>query len=64
MFTNCCIEEHVKGVNLYDLTIIINTHEGSQFTTVVFVAGAIESGLSLSMDGTSTWADMIFIVRF
>jgi len=43
---------------------IINTDQGSQFTSDAFVAAVDASGLRLSMDGKGAWTDNIFIERF
>jgi putative transposase len=43
---------------------IINTDQGSQFTSDAFVAAVATSGARLSMDGKGAWADNIFTERF
>jgi putative transposase len=43
---------------------IINTDQGSQFTSDAFVAAVAASGARLSMDGKGAWTDNIFIERF
>ena len=43
---------------------IINTDQGSQFTSDAFVAAVAASGAKLSMDGKGAWTDNIFIERF
>jgi putative transposase len=43
---------------------IINTDQGSQFTSDAFVAAVDASGLRLSMDEKGAWTDNIFIERF
>ena len=46
------------------MDIIINTDQGSQFTSDAFVAAVATSGARLSMDGKGAWTDNIFIERF
>ncbi len=43
---------------------IINTDQGSQFTSDAIVAAVAGSGARLSMDGKGAWTDNIFIERF
>lgn len=43
---------------------IINTDQGSQFTSRLWVEIVLKSGAKVSMDGKGRWADNIFIERF
>ena len=49
---------------MYGAPEIINTDQGSQFTSDAFVAAVATSGARLSMDGKGAWTDNIFIERF
>jgi putative transposase len=49
---------------LYEAPEIINTDQGSQFTSDAFVAAVATSGARLSMDGKGAWTDNIFIECF
>jgi putative transposase len=49
---------------LYGAPEIINTDQGSQFTSDAFVAAVAASGARLSMDGKGAWTYNIFIERF
>jgi putative transposase len=40
---------------------IINTDQGSQFTSQVWVDRVEQAGVKVSMDGVGRWADNIFI---
>lgn len=42
---------------------IVNTDQGSQFTSEEFVAAVKEQGCQVSMDGRGAWRDNIFIER-
>ena len=46
-----CIEAYEEAVSLYGSPEIINTDQGAQFTSVVFVAAVATSGSRLSTDG-------------
>jgi len=59
-----CVEAYEEAVSLYGSPEIINTDQGSQFTSVAFVAAVATSGARLSMDGKGAWTDNIFIERF
>ncbi len=52
-----------EAVRLYGAPEIINTDQGSQFTSDTFVAAAA-SGARLSTDGKGAWTDNMFIERF
>ena len=52
-----CIQEH-------GIPEIINTDQGSQFTSDDFVYGVINMGIKLSMDGKGRATDNIYIERF
>lgn len=57
-----CLE---AGINSYGAPEIINTDQGSQFTSPVFTEFiASYQGLKLSMDGKGRAIDNIFIERF
>ncbi len=43
---------------------IINTDQGSQFTSSEFVETVHRHGIRLSMDGKGCWRDNVFIERF
>ena len=46
-----CVEAYKNAVWLHGAPNIINTDQGSQFTSDAFVAAVTESGAKLSMDG-------------
>jgi putative transposase len=59
-----CVDAYIEAVRLYGAPEIINTDQGSQFTSDAFVAAVAASGARLSMDGKGAWTDNIFIERF
>ena len=44
--------------------IILNTDQGSQFTSHKWVNTVLSNDIKVSMDGKGRWADNIFIERF
>ena len=59
-----CVEALEKAFERYGVPEIVNTDQGSQFTSDEFVTTVLESGAKLSMDGKGAWRDNIFIERF
>ena len=59
-----CVDASIEAVRLYGAPEIINTDQGSQFTSDAFVAAVATSGARLSMDGKGTWTDNISIECF
>jgi putative transposase len=59
----CCrnLEECIEANGIPE---IINTDQGSQFTSDDFVYGVINNGICLSMDGKGRATDNIYIERF
>jgi putative transposase len=47
----------------YGLPEIVNTDQGSQFTSTVFTEAVLSRGIALSMDGKGSWRDNVFIER-
>lgn len=59
-----CVEALDEAMRRYGTPAIVNTDQGSQFTSEEFVATVLDSGAQLSMDGKGAWRDNIFIERF
>jgi putative transposase len=59
-----CVQVYTEAVRLHGAPEIINSDQGSQFTSDAFVAAVATSGARLSMDGKGAWTDNIFIERF
>jgi len=59
-----CVEALETAIGRYGAPEIVNTDQGSQFTSEEFVSTVLESGAELSMDGKGAWRDNVFIERF
>jgi putative transposase len=47
----------------YGTPEIMNTDQGSQFTSAAFISVLHENGISISMDGKGCWRDNVFVER-
>ncbi len=54
----------LKGALLSAIPEIINTDQGSQFTSKDWIKTVKESKVQVSMDGVGRWADNVYIERF
>jgi putative transposase len=52
-----------EAFSKYGLPEIVNTDQGSQFTSTVFADAVLSRGIALSMDGKGSWRDNVFIER-
>ena len=59
-----CIEALEEAIARYGCPEIVNTDQGSQFTSAAFVELVHRHGIALSMDGKGSWKDNVFIERF
>lgn len=59
-----CVEALDRAIRRYGAPAIVNTDQGSQFTSDEFVTTVLDSGAQLSMDGRGAWKDNVFIERF
>lgn len=46
------------------LPLILNTDQGSQFTSVEWLSALESLGIAVSMDGKGSWQDNVFVERF
>ena len=58
-----CVEALDEALVLYGPPEIMNTDQGSQFTSLEFTETLKEAGIRISMDGKGRWMDNIFIER-
>ena len=58
-----CLEAVEDAVGHYGKPEIMNTDQGSQFTSHAFTGGLKAQGIRLSMDGRGAWRDNIFVER-
>ena len=59
-----CVEALESAIAQYGAPEIVNTDQGSQFTSEEFVSTVHAAGSQLSMDGKGAWRDNVFIERF
>ncbi len=59
-----CVEMLSQAVATYGKPEIINTDQGSQFTSDLFTGWVDEAGITLSMDGKGRATDNVMIERF
>jgi putative transposase len=58
-----CVEALEEALTKYGKPEIVNTDQGSQFTSVAFTEVLIQNGIAISMDGRGAWRDNIFVER-
>ena len=63
MDTAFCVETVEEALARYGAPDIFNTDQGSQFTSEAFTGLLKEAGIRISMDGTGSWRDNVFIER-
>jgi putative transposase len=61
--TDCCLDALEAALRAYGCPGILNTDQGSQFTSTAFVACVRQHGIALSMDGKGAWRDNCFVER-
>ena len=64
MTADFCIEALEEAIQVHGAPEIVNTDQGSQFTSEAFVAAVQGCGAKVSMDGKGAWRDNVFIERF
>jgi putative transposase len=58
-----CLEALEEAINVHGVPEIVNTDQGSQFTSLAFTGLLKKHGLRISMDGKGSWRDNVFIER-
>ncbi|CAN1504442.1 Tra5 Transposase and inactivated derivatives [Burkholderiaceae bacterium] len=64
MHTDFCIEAVHEAIQKYGVPEIMNTDQGSQFTSLEFTAPLKSHHIQISMDGKCCWRDNVIIERF
>jgi putative transposase len=59
-----CVDALEEAIARYGAPAIVNTDQGSQFTSGDFTRAVLDRQIQLSMDGRGSWRDNIFIERF
>jgi len=63
MDTHFCLEAVEEAILRYGTPEIMNTDQGSQFTSQAFTGLMKENEIRISMDGKGSWRDNVFIER-
>ena len=63
MDTTFCLEALAEAFALFGIPEIINTDQGSQFTSYEFVKAVKDKHVTISMDGKGCWRDNVFVER-
>jgi putative transposase len=63
MDTSFCLDALEEAVAKYGKPDIMNTDQGSQFTSQAFTQYLKENDIRISMDGKGTWRDNVFVER-
>ncbi len=63
MTTDFCLDALDAAIRDYGCPGILNTDQGSQFTSTAFVALVQQHGIRFSMDGKGAWRDNLFVER-
>ncbi len=63
MSAEWCSEVVTEAIKKHGVPEILNTDQGSQFTSTVFINTLIDNGIKISMDGKGRALDNIFIER-
>ena len=61
--TEPCLEALSEALAWYAPPEILNTDQGSQFTSVVFLTALQDAKIAISMDGQGAWRDHVFVER-
>ncbi|MCP5131842.1 MAG: IS3 family transposase [Pseudomonadales bacterium] len=63
MDVHFCLEAVEEAIANYGTPEIMNTDQGSQFTSQAFTGLLKENGIRISMDGKGAWRDNVFVER-
>ena len=58
-----CVEALEEAILKYGPPEIMNTDQGSQFTSSAFLSVLEQNGIAISMDGKGCWRDNVFVER-
>ena len=61
--TAACVEALSEALARHGRPAIMNTDQGSQFTSVAFLTALQDAKIAISMDGKGAWRDNIFVER-
>jgi putative transposase len=60
---DACVDALEEAVSLYGMPQIMNTDQGSQFTSSAFIDVLTAHQIQISMDGKGCWRDNVFVER-
>ena len=60
---DACVEALEEAIHRYGAPDIVNTDQGSQFTSAAFIGVLQDHGIRISMDGKGCWRDNVFVER-
>ena len=63
MDVHFCLEALEEAIDVHGVPEIVNTDQGSQFTSQAFTGLLKERGIRISMDSKGSWCDNVFIER-
>ena len=63
MDVHFCLEAVEEAIANYGTPEIMNTDQGSQFTSQAFTGLLKDNGIQISMDGKGAWRDNVFVER-
>ena len=58
-----CLEAVEAALASYGRPEIVNTDQGSQFTSTAFTGLLLDNAIAISMDGRGSWRDNVFVER-
>ena len=58
-----CVEALSEALARHDRPTIMNTDQGSQFTSVAVLTALQDAKIAMSMDGKGAWRDNVFVER-
>lgn len=61
--TAFCLEAVNEAIAWHGKPGIMNTDQGSQFTSITFIKALKDAGIAISMDGKGAWRDNVFVER-
>ena len=63
MDTSFCLDALEDAIDKYGTPEIVNTDQGSQFTSQAFTGYLKDNEIEISMDGKGSWRDNVFVER-
>jgi len=63
MDTSFCLDALEEAIHKYSNPAIMNTGQGSQFTSLAFTRYLKENDIRINMDGKGAWRDNAFVER-